>query len=423
MGKKFKIITAVSSNEVSLCSKYNSGANKQTEFELVKDKEGAKDSNMKETIKKFLDMYEEIKPEETAFKNFLEYWLEYDINNTYYTLLSDALQCGISEIQYADVPKEEKEAKFKELFNMFIEEFKNLPITKTKDGKYEVSLVSKSHIQDVETHPQNETNVITKENASEMEKQEQLNVIQKAFETLITTLGLKKTETPADEQPATEEAPVEETVEETVEKEPEVPAETEEQPAEEETPVVEQEAEETVVEKAETTEETVTEEVIEEVTEETVQEEATEKVVETEETVEEVVEEPIEKTAITNEIEELKKAKETVEKELAELKKTNEKMSFVQKAKDEYSMLSGTPEEIGEKLYAISKSNLDESSKEFVLEQLKKVSKENSEMVQEVGSITKNAGDMTDEEVVYAKAKEIAKTKGISVNKALREIK
>lgn len=419
MGKKFKIITAVSSNEVSLCSKYNSGANKQTEFELVKDKKGAKDSNMKETIKKFLDMYEEIKPEETAFKNFLEYWLEYDINDTYYTLLSDALQCGISEIQYADVPKEEKEAKFKELFNMFIEEFKNLPITKTKDGKYEVSLVSKSHIQDVETHPQNETSVITKENASEMEKQEQLNVIQKAFETLITTLGLKKTETPADEQPATEEAPVEETVEETVEKEPEVPAETEEQPAEEETPVVEQEAEETVVEKAETTEETVTEEV----TEETVQEETTEEVVETEETVEEVVEEPIEKTAITNEIEELKKAKEVVENELAELKKTNEKMSFVQKAKDEYSMLSGTPEEIGEKLYAISKSNLDESSKEFVLEQLKKVSKENSEMVQEVGSITKNAGDMTDEEVVYAKAKEIAKAKGISVNKALREIK
>lgn len=419
MGKKFKIITAVSSNEVSLCSKYNSGANKQTEFELVKDKEGAKDSNMKETIKKFLDMYEEIKPEETAFKDFLEYWLEYDINNTYYTLLSDALQCGISEIQYADVPKEEKEAKFKELFNMFIEEFKNLPITKTKDGKYEVSLVSKSHIQDVETHPQNETSVITKENASEMEKQEQLNVIQKAFETLITTLGLKKTETPADEQPATEEAPVEETVEETVEKEPEVPAETEEQPAEEETPVVEQEAEETVVEKAETTEETVTEEV----TEEAVQEETTEEVIETEETVEEVVEEPIEKTAITNEIEELKKAKEIVENELAELKKTNEKMSFVQKAKDEYSMLSGTPEEIGEKLYAISKSNLDESSKEFVLEQLKKVSKENSEMVQEVGSITKNAGDMTDEEVVYAKAKEIAKAKGISVNKALREIK
>ncbi len=420
MGKKFKIITAVSSNEVSLCSKYNSGANKQTEFELVKDKEGAKDSNMKETIKKFLDMYEEIEPEESAFKNFLKYWLEYDVNNTYYNLLSDALQCGISEIQYAEIPKEEKEAKFKELFNMFIEEFKNLPITKTEDGKYEVSLVSKSHIQDVETHPQNETDVITKENTSEMEKQEQLNVIQKAFDTLVTALGLKKTETPADEQPATGETTeeVKETVEETVENEPEVPAETEEQPAEEETPVVEQKAEEPV-EKTETNEEVTTEKATEEVKEtETVEQpaEGTE--------VEEPVEEPVEKTAdIANEIEQLKKAKETVENELAELKKTNEKMTFVQKAKDEYSMLSGTPEEIGEKLYAISKSNLDENSKEFVLEQLKKVSKENSEMVQEVGSITKNAGDMTDEEIVYAKAQEIAKSKGISIKKALREIK
>lgn len=425
MGKKFKIITAVSSNEVSLCSKYNSGANKQTEFELVKDKQGTKDSNMKETIKKFLDIYEETEQTESAFKEFLEYWLQYDIDNAYYNVLSEALQCGISEIQYADIPKEEKEGKFKELFNMFIEEFKTLPITKTQEGKYEVSLVSKSHIQDVEAHPQNETDVITKENTSEMEKQEQLNVIQKAFETLITTLGLKKTETPADEQPATEEAPVEETVEETVEKEPEVPAETEEQPAEEETPVVEQEAEETVVEKAETTEEPVQEEVaVEEPVQEEVAEEVTEAPVETEEVEEEVVEEePIEKTAITNEIEELKKAKEMAENELAELKKANEKMSFVQKAKDEYSMLSGTPEEIGEKLYAISKSNLDETSKEFVLEQLKKVSKENAEMVQEVGSITKNAENMTDEEIVYAKAKEIADAKGISINKALRQIK
>lgn len=418
MSKKFKIITAVSSNEVSLCSKYNSGANKQTEFELVKDKEGTKDSNMKETIKKFLDMYEEIQPEETAFKNFLEYWLEYDINNTYYTLLSEALQCGISEIQYAEIPKEEKEGKFKELFDMFIEEFKNLPITKTEDGKYEVSLVSKSHIQDVETHPQNETEVITKENTSEMEKQEQLNVIQKAFETLVTTLGLKKTETPADEQPATEEPAVEteEAVEE-VAQEPEVPAETEEQPAEEETPVVEQEAEEAVVEKAETTEEPETEPVVEEAEEEQPAEEVEEP------EVEEEAEEPIEKTAITNELEELKKAKETIEKELSDLKEANEKMTFVQKAKDEYSMLSGTPEEIGQTLYAISKSNLDETSKEFVLEQLKKVSKENSEMVQEVGSITKNAGDMTDEDIAYAKAEEIAKSKGISIKKALREIK
>ena len=56
------------------------------------------------------------------------------------------------------------------------------------------------------------------------------------------------------------------------------------------------------------------------------------------------------------------------------------------------------------------------------MEQLKKVSSENAEATQEVGSITKNAGDMTDEDVIFAKAEEIAKTKGISINKALREV-
>ena len=35
----FKKITVANSTEVSLCSKYNSGANKQTQFEIVKDKE------------------------------------------------------------------------------------------------------------------------------------------------------------------------------------------------------------------------------------------------------------------------------------------------------------------------------------------------------------------------------------------------
>ena len=92
MGKKFKILTTISSNEVSLCSKYNSGANKQTEFELVKDKEGAKDSNMKpviEEIVKYIDAYgetiiEQPQDELNAFKDFLNYWLEYDVNNCYY---------------------------------------------------------------------------------------------------------------------------------------------------------------------------------------------------------------------------------------------------------------------------------------------------------------------------------------------------
>ena len=98
-------------------------------------------------------------------------------------------------------------------------------------------------------------------------------------------------------------------------------------------------------------------------------------------------------------------------------------MSFIQKAKDEYSMLIGTPEEIGEKLYSISKSNLCDEIKDFVLEQLKKVSDKNEGLTEELGSITKNAGDMTDEEKVYAQAEELAKSKNISIKKALREIR
>ena len=57
------------------------------------------------------------------------------------------------------------------------------------------------------------------------------------------------------------------------------------------------------------------------------------------------------------------------------------------------------------------------------MEQLKKVAKTNEELTKEVGSITKGATEMTEEEITYAKAEEIAKTKGISVNKALRLVK
>ena len=138
---------------------------------------------------------------------------------------------------------------------------------------------------------------------------------------------------------------------------------------------------------------------------------------------------PVEKTSETVDVEALIKAKADVEAELEALKKSNEakeieieKMSFIQKAKDEFSMLVGTPEEIGEKLYTISKSNLETEVKDFVFEQLKKVAKENAELTEEVGSITKNAGDMTDEDVIYAKAEELAKAKNISINQALRQI-
>ena len=54
---------------------------------------------------------------------------------------------------------------------------------------------------------------------------------------------------------------------------------------------------------------------------------------------------------------------------------------------------------------------------------LLKVAKTNEELTEEVGSITKGATEMTEEEITYAKAEEIAKTKGISVNKALRLVK
>ena len=404
MAKKFTLLTTAKSTEVSLCSKYNSGANKQTEFEIVKDEQGTTDRNVNQVIEnlvKFIDFYDEPTAEAdddyNAFKDFLNYWLEYDINCTYYNLLSEALQGALSEIKYKDIPKEEKVQEYEKLFNMFIEEYKSLPITKTKDGKYEVSLVSKSHIQEVEANPQNETDDITKEKTSKMEKQEQLTLIEKAFDLVKSAFGLEKSETPAEEQPEVQQEPVKEAPAEEVAKteEVETPAENAKETAQEaevEAPVVEEE---------------VKDEPAEEVEEEA----------------------PVEKTSETVDVEALIKAKADVEAELEALKKSNEakeieieKMSFVQKAKDEFSMLVGTPEEIGEKLYTISKSNLETEVKDFVFEQLKKVAKENAELTEEVGSITKNAGDMTDEDVIYAKAEELAKAKNISINQALRQI-
>lgn len=414
MAKKFKLLTSISSNEVSLCTKYNSGANKQTEFEIVKNEEGTIDRDVKpviENIVKMLDFYGETVTENVesetvdAFKEFLNYWLEYDINNTYYNLLSEALRSAIYSIKDKDITKEEKIQEYEKLFNMFIEEYKTLPITKTQDGKYEVSLVSKSHIQEVETNPQNETVDKTKEKKSEMKTEEKQTMFEQAIGLLKSAFGLEKEETPADE---TIEAQPEQVEVEAVET---APVETEEvktekvEPAEVEAPVVEE-----AVEEAE-------------------QPTETEKVEPEVEAQPEQVE--VEKTA---DIEELLKAKLDAEKELAELKKsiqdketTIEKMSFIQKAKDEYSMLVGTPEEIGEKLYSISKSNLGEEIKTFVMEQLKKVSDANAELTDEVGTITKNAGEMTEEELKeeqqYAKAEEIAKAEGITVKQALRKVK
>ena len=420
MGKKFKKITIATSNEVSLCSKYNSGANKQTEFEIVKDKEVTKNSDMKpviETLVKFIDFYEtaetEQKDELDSFKDFLNYWLEYDVNNCFYNLLSEALQCAMADIKYReDITKEEKVLEYQKLFDMFIEEYRKMPITKSTDGKYEVSLVSKSLIQDGETNPQSETEDITKEKTGEM-KNEELNVIQKAFDVIKSALGLEKTETPSEETPEVQpevETPAEAEAEIAVEE----PAKEEavKEPAEVETPVVNEEVKEEPVEEAveeqveetkvedEATEEPTTEEVVEDVK---VEDEATEEIDKS-------------TTDLVQQLAEMKKAKEEAEEKI-------EKMSFIQKAKDEYSMLVGTPEEIGEKLYSISKSNLETEVKDYIMDQLKKVSEKNAELTQEVGSITKNSDDMSDEDKIYAKAEEIAKAENISINKALRKIK
>lgn len=389
MGKKFTKILMASSNEVSLCSKYNSGANKKTEFEIIKDKEGKQKEEIKPVIEqlvKFADIYNEpsIQEDITNFKEFLNYWLEYDMNNTCYSLLSESLRRSLQDIQYAELTKEEKVQEYQKLFDMFIEEYKKLPITKTENGEYKVSLVSQSLIQDGNTLPQNETENLTKEKENTMENQEQMSVLKKAIEMLTSAFSLQKNETPTEEATEVQE---------------EVQAEATEIPetVEVQAPVVEE-----VVEK--------NEEVVEEV-----QAEATEEVAEEE---------------TENELEAVLKAKLDLEKELAEIKKANEekettieKMTFIQKAKDEYSMLVGTPEEIGERLYSISKSNLDETSKDFIMEQLKKVSVENTKLTEEVGTITKDAGEMTEEDKAYAKAEEIAKAKNISIKKALREVK
>lgn len=414
----FKKITVANSTEVSLCSKYNSGANKQTEFELVKDKEGKQPVDIKPVLQEMVKYADEVLPEQEhdevqEFKDFLNYWLEYDINNTLYNLLTEGLQSGLLHLtDRGDLTKEEKTDEFVKLFNEFLTQYRNLPITKTTNNKYEVSLVSKSHIQDNGTNPQSETTDITKEKTSEMEHEEQKTAIQKAIEILTSVFSLQKTETPADETPE---------VKPEGQPEAEKPAETEEvkpevKPAEVEAPVVE-EADKTVEPNAEQKDKEAEDEPSGEPTDDTPANKP------------EDVTEPVGKSSKPSELETVLKQKLDLEKELADIKKAQAekeeaiaKMSYIQKAKDEYSMLVGTPEEIGAKLYDISKSNLTDDSKTFILDQLKKVAKENQELTQEVGSMTKNS-DLTPEEEIYAKAEEIAKSKGISVKKALRQVK
>lgn len=408
MGKIFSKINAVSSNEVSLCSKYNSGANKQTEFELVKNKEKLQDS--KDIISNFLKICEETpvsffedkKDIAEDFIEFLNWTLENNINNAMYEALFDTLWDKLCAIKWNELSKEDKTEQFAIIFNLFIEAYQELPITKTKDNTYEVSLLSKSHIKDIDKNPQNETTNLKKEKTSKME--EQKTAIEKAIELLTSAFGLNKTNTPAEVNTEVTKTVETEEAKKPAEKEVE---KTEEKPAEVEAP------------KDEKTENTVAEEVK---SEEVKQDEtnADKEVKKTKE---------VEKTS-NQELETVLKQKMDLEKELAELKKTQEekeieiaKMSFVQKAKDEFAMLSGTSEQIGEKLYDISKSNLSDEAKSFIFEQFKKVAENNKELTQEIGSMTKSADDLSDEDIIYKKAEEIAKTKNISVQKALREVK
>lgn len=437
MGKKFQKITVAKSNEVSLCPTFNSGANLKTEFEIVKDKEGATKEvePILEGIKKYGDYYcfccgEELGDAEQAFLHYLSEWAEDRMNDAIYWLLKDDLDEVMYQIKWSELSKEEKTAEYAKLFKAFLSKFQELPITKNKEGKYEVSLVSKSHIQEQDTTPQNETNDITKEKTDKMENEEK-NVVLKALDIIKTTLGLTKTETPAEEN--SEETPVEKSEGEATElpKEDEQPAE--EKPAEEETPVVKSEevedgsnedlekaskviAEEEEKDEEIDDEEDAKEDLAEAEAKKKLAEEAKKKENEIKKTSEEDVEAIIQKNkSLEEELEALKKSQAEKEIEI-------EKMAFLQKAKDEFSMLSGTPEEIGEKLYAISKSNLDDASKTFILESLKKVSDKNTEMTKEIGSITKSADGVSEEDKIYKQAEEIAKSKGISVNKALRQI-
>ena len=148
MGKKFTKISALSSNEVSLCTKYNPGANKQTQFEIVKDKETEEKLDLKPVLKELVNLAEaydeeladkrEDKVEDMEepsilqqFKDFLNYWLEYDLNDCMYNLLSESLQNAIYDIaKDHDYTKEEKVGLYQQLFNTFVEEYKRLPIPK-----------------------------------------------------------------------------------------------------------------------------------------------------------------------------------------------------------------------------------------------------------------------------------------------------
>ena len=160
MKKKFKIINA-KANEVSLCSKYNSGANKKTSFEIIKNENIKQFDNtdFKEFIKYGLDCYRPEECVESVVNNtipsvtFLEYiadCAENEINNTLYCLLTDALRSALCDIKYMDISKESKILLYQDLFKEFVRQYENSPITKSVNGEFVLSNTKEaSHSKDV----------------------------------------------------------------------------------------------------------------------------------------------------------------------------------------------------------------------------------------------------------------------------------
>lgn len=427
MKKKFKIIEA-KATEVSLCSKNNSGANKQTSFEIIKSDDNQKVNKAEvleilkyaeECARPIIDKAENVNKE---FVNYIRQELEYRVNNTLYCLLTDALIEQLYTIKNDETKtKEQKAVLYSDLFFEFVSQYMNSPITKTSDDKYSIS-INKSLSKDI-VNPQ------TVEKIGEEMEQEKTNVLNNVIETLKSLVSpTKKTET---EQEVAENSAIEKTEEnaeesaETIETEQTETVETEEAGQEPKEEVEQNENEEA-------TESEKVEEPAEKVEEATEPVEVKEVEEATKEAEDEAVEEPQEQKEeiekASNVMTELQKAQariEELEKAQRESLEAIEKSKFVTKAREEFSMLVGTPEEIGEKLFAISKSNLSADVQEYILNNFKQVSKANSELLVEKGSNTQDAESSTEEaqeRELYKRAEAIAKEKGISIKKALREI-
>lgn len=117
---------------------------------------------------------------------------------------------------------------------------------------------------------------------------------------------------------------------------------------------------------------------------------------------------------------ELLKAQEEAQELLKAEKEANELNEKITLAKESYSHLVGTPEEVGKNLYDISKSELSDELKDFVLKNLKALSVSNEDLTKELGSSQGTEG--TAREELQLKAQALAEAKGISISKAKSEI-